>query len=761
MKSNISNIMKGVVGAMSALMLLGCSAENPFDTDGQGIVKLRTVVNSITTRADGDEASNSQALSDNCIVYISGEKGLVYKKQGLNNVDTQITLKSGQYVAEAWTGDSVTASFDKKFYRGYQPFEVTSGSLSNVVLNCKIRNVVASVNTATINPNLMKDDYKIIIKNSGVDGELVFTKENAESAKGYFMMPKGDTALEYMIEGTRKDGKPFSKSGKIENVESAHHYILNFEYNPNGGSDTGAGAVFIKITIKDEDLGENDSVDIYAKPTVAGVDFDIDKQRNYIDAANIPDWTRVQVCAFGGLDEIVISTDAYALLGFSDRSFNVLKLDTQEETDFKNAGLTWLSSLNEKTNVVTAYVEFKKTMLEKLPTDSKTEYTISITAKDNAGKITTKSLRIVRNEEAIIVEDPVVIDNLATTNDLLAIGAHSVTLTYALADECTGTPGIEYRKAGSEEDWKFQGISTPSNARRQILRKAAAKASITITGLEPGTTYEYRAAEKRSDGDWHSTEQPMKFTTEETYTIPGASFEEWSTYTAETMLGTKTVTLPWSVGDKEASYWGSGNEGSATANITLTDKSTNMTHSGTYSACLESKSALGLIAAGNIFTGTYVRTDGTNGVLSVGRPYNGSHPTKLKVYANYRPGSGVKVGSGNDGYVPTGFKGGQDHGQIYVALTSEAVEIRTNPDDRKLFTKDDPVVLAYGQVTWTGNFGPDGALQELEIPLEYKEAARITKATHLVIVCSASKYGDYFSGAAGSKMYLDDFELVY
>lgn len=199
---------------MSLGMFWSCTSETPFDTDGQGIVKLRTVVNNITTRADGDEASNSQALSDNCIVYISGEKGLVYKKQGLNNVDTQITLKSGHYVAEAWTGDSVTASFDKKFYRGYQPFDVTSGSLSNVVLNCRIRNVVASVNTATINPNLMNDDYRITIKNSGKEGELVFTKENAESAKGYFMMPKGDTASSIRSKAQEKTASLSARAAK-------------------------------------------------------------------------------------------------------------------------------------------------------------------------------------------------------------------------------------------------------------------------------------------------------------------------------------------------------------------------------------------------------------------------------------------------------------------------------------------------------------------------------------------------------------------
>lgn len=733
--------MKGIVGIMTSCLLWGCTSEAPFDTDGQGIVKLRTVVNSITTRADGDESSDSRTLSDKCVVYISGEKGLVYKKQGLDNVDPQITLKSGHYVAEAWTGDSVTASFDKKFYRGYQPFDVTSGSMSNVVLNCKIRNVVASINTGTIDPNLMNDDYRITIKNSGKDGELVFTKDNANSAKGYFMMPKGDTTLEYMIEGTRKDGKPFSKSGKIENVESAHHYILNFEYNPNGGNDPETGAVFIKIIIKDEVLEESGGADIHTKPTIAGVEFDIDKQLNYIDAANIPDRTRVQICAFSGLDEIVINTEAYSLLGLPAQSFNVLKLDERDSVAFKEAGLTWSrSGVNEKNNVETAFVGFKQMMLEKLPTSSTTEYTISITAKDIAGKTTTKSLRIVRNEEAIIVEDPIEIDDLETTKDYLAIGATSATLTYSLSDGISGKPGVEYRKAGSSDEWQFQETYG--------VTRAAEKKTVKLTGLEAGTRYEYRAA----CGDFHSN-KVMYFTTEEKFVIPGSSFEEWSTYNGK-------VTLPWPVGDKHASFWGSGNEGSSTVGVTLTDKSEDMKHTGKYSAKLNTKKVAIALAAGNLFVGTFVRTDGANGVLSLGREYNGSHPAKLKVYANYRPGSVLTLK--NKEFLPDDFKNGNsDHGQIYVALTSAPVEIRTKAAERKLFNKDDAEVLAYGEVTWTGNFGPDGALEAIEIPLDYKDSAKTTKATHLIIVCSASKYGDYFSGADGSLMYLDDFELVY
>lgn len=81
-------------------------------------------------------------------MYISDSKGLLYKYHGLGELPASLPLRSGHYTAEAWTGDSVSASFDKKFYRGYQPFDITRDNVSSVVVNCKIANVVASVNPA-------------------------------------------------------------------------------------------------------------------------------------------------------------------------------------------------------------------------------------------------------------------------------------------------------------------------------------------------------------------------------------------------------------------------------------------------------------------------------------------------------------------------------------------------------------------------------------------------------------------------------------
>ena len=72
--------------------------------------------------------------------------------------------------------------------------------------------------------------------------------------------------------------------------------------------------------------------------------------------------------------------------------------------------------------------------------------------------------------------------------------------------------------------------------------------------------------------------------------------------------------------------------------------------------------------------------------------------------------------------------------------------------------ENDPRVVAYGQMTQNTASG-EKVWQELNIPLVYHSATK--KPTHLIIVCSASKWGDYFYGSDSSVLNLDDFELVY
>ena len=66
--------------------------------------------------------------------------------------------------------------------------------------------------------------------------------------------------------------------------------------------------------------------------------------------------------------------------------------------------------------------------------------------------------------------------------------------------------------------------------------------------------------------------------------------------------------------------------------------------------------------------------------------------------------------------------------------------------------------IAYGELPSGAATAGDGFV-EFNIPIEYRNLD--DKPTHIIVVCSASKYGDYMVGGDGSTMYLDDLELVY
>ena len=85
-----------------------------------------------------------------------------------------------------------------------------------------------------------------------------------------------------------------------------------------------------------------------------------------------------------------------------------------------------------------------------------------------------------------------------------------------------------------------------------------------------------------------------------------------------------------------------------------------------------------------------------------------------------------------------------------------------NNKDEDSFIKfaDDPNIIAYGELPSGSATEGDGYV-EFNIPLKYKKEAFDKKPTHIIIVCSASKYGDYMTGGEGSTLYLDDLELVY
>ena len=337
-------------------------------------------------------------------------------------------------------------------------------------------------------------------------------------------------------------------------------------------------------------------------------------------------------------------------------------------------------------------------------------------------------------------------------------------------DTSVGTVSFQYRKKDAAE-W---------NTAPATLEENTYKA--TVTDLDPETVYESRLVYNRSAEDVF--EGTIKeFTTEEAKELYNGSFDNW--------YQNQEAWYPILEADATSfdnykgylnSFWDSGNLGAAMMSKNPTEQETSDVHTAGGSAARLTSQFVGIFgvgkfAAGNLYTGHYYETimSPMGAKLFFGQSFT-SRPTQLKGWFKYN--RGTDVDNGNDPYKSELQATGGDLCSIYIALADNvgldgggqnyAFEIDNTlgadePDNFKYknaidFSETNPHILAYGCITDKEAKGT-GSWQEFTIDLKYRDLKRIPK--YIIIVASASKYGDYFTGSGKSVMYIDDFELVY
>lgn len=304
-----------------------------------------------------------------------------------------------------------------------------------------------------------------------------------------------------------------------------------------------------------------------------------------------------------------------------------------------------------------------------------------------------------------------------------------------------------FKNSGLEIQWRKAGTETWSVIPNEDLDiDAETNVTTTLKGLTPKTSYEYRL--RYVDGDNEVVCDPVKFTTEDQIALYNGGFEHWHQDGA-----------PWYPNESGVSYWDTSNPGSTTigASYNVTTSTESPKHGGSKAAKLESKKVIIKFAAASMYTGVFGKTIGTSGAwLNWGTPF-ACRPTALKGYMQYHPKAIDNAGKG----LPSGApgKGDQDMCSIYIALLTES--IRVDNTDMSTFPdwNTDSRVIAYGALPDAQCGATGDNWKEVNIPLVYKDITK--KPTHLLVVFSSSKYGDYFHGGAGSTLYVDDFSLEY
>ena len=316
-------------------------------------------------------------------------------------------------------------------------------------------------------------------------------------------------------------------------------------------------------------------------------------------------------------------------------------------------------------------------------------------------------------------------------------------VTTVRVDAWTNVAWVYGAAAASDEnyiEYRLKGASSWTKIPHEQLVVDGGSFYARLTGLSASTTYEARAVSGEYQG------ATLEFTTGLNIQIPNSGLDNW-------WLDGK-VWNPW--GETDEQYWDTGNKGATTlgaSNSVPTDD----TYTGKgYAAKLETKfvgiGVVGKLAAGNLFVGRYVKTDGTNGILAFGRPFE-QRPTRLRGYFKYQT---APISSTTAGF--TELKGRPDTCIVWCALidTPEPFEIRTNPNNRQLFDPNGSYVVAYGKMESGKSVDNYTAF---DIELKYNSTQRVPK--YILVTASASKYGDYFTGGNGAVLYVDDLELEY
>ncbi len=610
-----------------------------------------------------------------------------------------IKLKPGAYTINATTGENVAAGWDSPFYSGTQDVEIVANNTKTANVVCYIDNVMVKVELDKSITDNFKKVY-VTVSNPANNGSLVY--KYAQGASDNTIDKEGYFAftnndLEYSVYLENNVGVVYD--GVVKGLIQGIKNKTCYTLSLKVSTEEGAGASNITVSIDDTMMVKDEDFMI-----------NLNKKNKPQFAADGFNLEEVQYYSIGSNRDFkvnVTSEAGLASLTVSHNNTTVYNLgvpgsfniiDTPDKSAINSAGISW-TNLAVGGNSVT--LDFTN-LVKSLPLGS---YEFTLGALDKQSQMVTAKFACT------------VIPDVETSSISVEPWAKHAILfgMWNTIDKPAGV-GFEYKKV-SESNWTKVTDG---------LQVDGSNYSKKITGLDPDTEYVFRTVSDKEASN------EIKFRTERADQIPNMNFDTWNGKN------------PYS--SSSDMWWDSSN-----ANGLVTNVSQETSHvKGGSAARLETKYMFRL-AAGSIYLGKFGSLQGTSGAtLDFGRPYS-CRPLTLKGWYDYTPKTIDRTNS------PYGNLNGQsDICEIYCLLTDWNNPFTVNTSE-KIFIDfaNDPNIIAYGNIT---NNASTNGWKAFEIQLEYR-SNRTPK--YCVIVCSSSRYGDYFTGGTGSVLYVDEFEFTF
>ena len=641
-----------------------------------------------------------------------------------------VKLLAGDYsVSVAWGEQPADAALDKCFYTGRADFTVTAGSTQSVVVMCKSQCAVVAVGFDESIAQKELADIRVEVAfptSDAADKSLIFTTADT----GYFNMPETGAELTWSFRAVHPEKGAFEKTGVVKNVVNGKKYALNFRY-----SDDLPGYIDLELKIDDKTDNYNDLLIFSPAPVLEGAIFGA--VQDYADAA--------MTLAMKTVGEATV------------REAKIYQVGANGESDFLlwhwlcPASVGGQPTVSDPTNITATLSEDWKSLDVTLNPAfflfpvGQTELRFEVVDNKDAR---TEKKAVIRVNEGIFSQV-----------DACDLWANSVTLR---AVSTKGVPTFKLRLQGTDE-WKtVSGVSAGGDEYTAVFTSdendwtVSDNAQAGVPVYRPrkehcvyaNNTYEIVA---EIDGhEYRTTYRPVC-----DQPIPNGDMADASC----SCFGTS---------NENTVFWGSGNNSFASALCTRDTKS------GRYCARLKSVMAgalgINMLAAGNLFSGTFVRPS-TTGTVSFGQDYDWkARPTAfhLKYHATIGAVNQQKHKK-TDGTHPRGI-GEQDEAIIYVAIIDwgRRHEVKSGTSGCSgMWSPDETTNPGEGPIIGYGVFRIAAStvgdeLVDYEIPIYYYDKVTKPSGTYKIVISSATNiFGDYMCGCDSNELWLTDFSWVY
>ena len=310
-----------------------------------------------------------------------------------------------------------------------------------------------------------------------------------------------------------------------------------------------------------------------------------------------------------------------------------------------------------------------------------------------------------------------------------------------------GTPTLEYKRR-SESFWHVV----------KDAKVAGVGISATIKNLAGDTDYLVRVKEGEK------TSKEVAFHTDSEQQVYNMNFDVWHEEgkiwfpfpeTGENP-NSPSATYVWDTANKATgNFLGSSN--------TIPDKNFVCDAgrgAGKNSARMESVNAIVKFAGGNIYVGQFAKLSGLGVELHHGVPFT-AKPTSLHGWYCYIPQIIDYADTDHQEWL-----GKEDMGQLQCFLSDwddqfVVYSVKTNEHPQRFIESyseeimDEEKIIAYFNLKLPST---NGQWVEFDFPLEYRN---YRQPTYVTIISASSYYANYYTGGAGSTLWLDELEFRY